>query len=300
VTVPANPNLFEVIFEATSGDGVFCNIAIDDVVYSQAGSCEYLNTTTTTTSTRQPLTVELTCDFESNDLCGWTTAQTDSQPNSYNKWTVLQGKSFYTPVHIGPDTDVTKQNADGYFVFLGIILENGPDHSQVDISLKSPPLVNLPTQTCLEFWYQFGILSDSQLAVYISDIDSNSTQKPLWQRSGNSAYTWNHVYVNIATSAASSANQTIEFRGSNARHPGYVALDDLRLVDGKCPAVLFCDFETDDLCGYQTDPTGEFRWTRNKNGTQTINTGPSFDHTFQTDKGHFMYIETTGPEFGNI
>ena len=41
---------------------------------------------------------------------------------------------------------------------------------------------------------------------------------------------------------------------------------------------LYCDFESDDLCGFTIDLSAEFNWTRS-NYTYSTNTGPSSDHT---------------------
>ena len=57
----------------------------------------------------------------------------------------------------------------------------------------------------------------------------------------------------------------------------------------------FCDFETEEICNYENDLTANFTWIRNKAGTSSLTTGPSFDHTYQTSIGHYMYIEASSP-----
>jgi hypothetical protein len=41
-------------------------------------------------------------------------------------------------------------------------------------------------------------------------------------------------------------------------------MDDVQLVDGKCPSdlPLECDFEDTDLCGFTNDPAEKHRWIR--------------------------------------
>ncbi|XP_077987551.1 uncharacterized protein LOC144442158 [Glandiceps talaboti] len=59
------------------------------------------------------------------------------------------------------------------------------------------------------------------------------------------------------------------------------------------PGVLFrCDFEYG-FCGLSQDTNADFAWTRNSGGTPSSNTGPSVDHTLNSDTGHYVYIETS-------
>jgi len=55
---------------------------------------------------------------------------------------------------------------------------------------------------------------------------------------------------------------------------------------GPCPIQRFCDFESQDLCGYINDPSGSFNWTRNKGTTSSWYTGPPYDHTTFTSEGN--------------
>lgn len=59
------------------------------------------------------------------------------------------------------------------------------------------------------------------------------------------------------------------------------------------PSSLDCDFECNCICQWQNDTTGQFSWTVNKGSTQTILTGPSFDHTTNSANGYYIYIKAT-------
>merc|ERR1719494_329267 len=55
-----------------------------------------------------------------------------------------------------------------------------------------------------------------------------------------------------------------------------------------------CNFEWG-LCGWQNLRDDEFDWTRSKGMTDSIGTGPMFDHTTATSAGYYIYTETSYP-----
>jgi hypothetical protein len=75
---------------------------------------------------------------------------------------------------------------------------------------------------------------------------------------------------------------------------------------------MWCDFETSS-CGWTNDTTSDFFWTRAQKATDTLGTGPTTgmnaplepkrhptnsvaDHTTGTDRGYYLYIETSSPQ----
>lgn len=56
-----------------------------------------------------------------------------------------------------------------------------------------------------------------------------------------------------------------------------------------------CDFESQKLCGWKSDPTHEFDWKR-RNGvatTKQLKTGPKHDHTtMEALSGHYMVAQS--------
>ena len=67
-------------------------------------------------------------------------------------------------------------------------------------------------------------------------------------------------------------------------YTGDIAIDDVLVrTDGECPSLGSCDFE-DDFCTYSNDQDGDdFDWERNSGKTDSIGTGPSKDHTYNTN-----------------
>ncbi|XP_069693713.1 uncharacterized protein [Periplaneta americana] len=67
-------------------------------------------------------------------------------------------------------------------------------------------------------------------------------------------------------------------------------------------AQTWCDFESQDLCGWTQDPHHNFDWSRQNFQTPSgnVGTGPSFDHTLGPDKGgYYMFIESSSPRMEN-
>lgn len=53
-----------------------------------------------------------------------------------------------------------------------------------------------------------------------------------------------------------------------------------------------CTFEnflgsSSGLCGWTQDTTDDFNWRRQSGSTSSYRTGPSFDHTYGTNKGRY-------------
>lgn len=58
----------------------------------------------------------------------------------------------------------------------------------------------------------------------------------------------------------------------------------------------FCDFESQDICGWEHDVNHDFDWRRFNRNTPSghVGTGPSFDHTKGEGRdGYYMYIESS-------
>jgi hypothetical protein len=74
------------------------------------------------------------------------------------------------------------------------------------------------------------------------------------------------------------------------------ALDDTEITHSRCKFEDECDFESD-LCQFENVvDVNYYTWTRGRNGTDTLGTGPSIDHTLGTQYGYYLFIETSNPK----
>lgn len=276
VTIPPTTNFFEIIFEATVTGGGNGNIGLDDISYLPDGTCEYFASTTTPMPTRppEPNYLDYSCDFETVS-CFWSLP-----PNS--QW-VRKRASDGTKYGTAPMSDVTKQNALGYYAY------HGPNtESLKDSSLKSP-VIQYAQRSCFEFWYQ---LSANKAKLTLALRNQTYTSN-IWTRESGSAQdnTWIHTFIDLE---ANLNGKWLEFDGDvPSKYSGFTAVDDIYMRDGACPPSPLCDFETDEICGYVNDVSATIKWIRTTSQTSTPSTGPSFDHTLQTSQGHYMYIESS-------
>jgi hypothetical protein len=55
---------------------------------------------------------------------------------------------------------------------------------------------------------------------------------------------------------------------------------------------LDCNFECNCICQWEYDLTGQYNWTLNKGSTQNLLTGPSADHTTDSEDGYYLYSKS--------
>jgi len=68
-------------------------------------------------------------------------------------------------------------------------------------------------------------------------------------------------------------------------YTGDIAIDDITIREGACPAPGWCNFETD-LCTWNNDQVSDdFDFIRFKGSTSSSGTGPTNDHTLGTRSG---------------
>uniref|UniRef100_A0A2C9KBP7 MAM domain-containing protein n=1 Tax=Biomphalaria glabrata TaxID=6526 RepID=A0A2C9KBP7_BIOGL len=305
----------QILIEGITTAGYKGDIALDDLslttivcqVNPPAANPLAISTTRATTrftgsTTIPPNLPTVTCNFEGG-FCGWT-QMTGNNAN----WTRFRGS---TPTgSTGPTGDHTTGN--GYYIYLEA--DNARYNSKA--RLQSITITPRQNQQCFSFWYLMKGASIGALNIYVK-LPSQTMQSltPLWRRSGAQGNAW--LKDSLTIPVGSPYAVVIEaVRGLSVLAD--IAVDDVSLVDGPCAdvtttrspgastvtpavgaAIHKCDFEDGTaMCGFTQDVHDDFNWGLTSQGTGTLQTGPTNDHTYQTPLGHYAFIDASNQRIG--
>ena len=261
---------FKIEFEASPSRGFAASstadVAIDDISFVNCNPAQ------------QP--PQVGCNFD-NGFCTWTNARDDKFD-----WSIKNGST--ASVGTGPHTDHT--SGKGSYIY---IETSYPRHRGDIARLDSPILTPTPaTGHCLSFWYYMFGPTIGQLNIYLQN---NFNRTLFWSKSGPQQDRWMKGSRTIISNIDYAL--TIEGIVGNG-FQGDIAIDDITVSAGPCPPDPACDFQSG-FCSWTQSKTDDFDWTRKKNGTLSAGTGPPFDHTFRSDTGYYIYIETSAPRKTN-
>ncbi|GFR70364.1 MAM and LDL-receptor class A domain-containing protein 1 [Elysia marginata] len=294
VSLSSPSDSFKVVFEAVLGASTTGMISIDDVV-SQDTACKSFPTSAARNVNSQPLTTQppvtttpvpsvYDCTFEGLDFCKWSQA-TDDQFD----WQLRQvnglGSSPYASYV--PTKDHTKGTSQGAILLMPVSVSRKPNETAGLIS----PTITPTRANCLTFWYRlYGPENDGLQVYYVT----GSTKYLLWKRQGTTGSEWRRAMVQ-ATAVRPYQWEIVAVRGTY--YTGSTAIDDIHYSPQPCPHADFspmsdCDFEMD-YCGFTNFSANSFNWTKSYGKTQSTYTGPSTDHTYGTDQGHYLYVEAS-------
>ncbi|XP_050004892.1 enteropeptidase isoform X1 [Alexandromys fortis] len=159
---------------------------------------------------------KINCTFE-DGFCFWVQDLDDD-----NEWARIRGPQF--PLFTGPSFDHTFGNDSGFYI--STPTERCWRNERVGLLSLSLELASEPA--CLHFWYYMCCENVYNLSIQISS--DESTDKTVFQRTGNYGRNWNYGQVTF--------NETGKFKVVfNAfRNPGFstIGLDDINLTNGMC------------------------------------------------------------------
>ncbi|GFR70351.1 MAM and LDL-receptor class A domain-containing protein 1-like [Elysia marginata] len=269
-------------------------IGVDDVTFTDSACALYppeanpppQTPPTPPASTSAP-TGPMNCDFETG-LCAWRQDKTESFD-----WMVNSGTGQTSGT--GPIGDHTQQNGGGKYVYVETTLGRA---TQAGDKARIIGPDTTPGTYCVQFWYQMFGRHVNRLNVYVQT--GLVLPKVTWTRQGSLGRNWRYGEVDVKVTR----KFNILFEADmGANFEGNIALDDIKLVVGSCTGIppslkssvlKACTFETD-LCGFSPDNTDNFDWVKNTGSTRSTGTGPTTDHTLQTDAGHYVYAEASQP-----
>uniref|UniRef100_A0AAQ5YK66 MAM domain-containing protein n=1 Tax=Amphiprion ocellaris TaxID=80972 RepID=A0AAQ5YK66_AMPOC len=247
-----------------TGDHV---VALDDISFL---NCEQ--------SYQPPALSFSDCAFE-EDLCSWVQGAEDELD-----WLSRSGPTE-TP-NTGPAGDHTTGEGKYLYIKTSLPSEKG-NVAQLKSSLLPPAGEN---GYCLTFWYHMFGATVGSLTMFLQTVDPLK-KTMAWQKSGNQGDEWLLVQSHVTLQ---NVHQVI-LEATVGGEAGDIAIDDISLVHGPCPASELCDFE-EGSCNWQQQTTDDFDWLRHSGYTHNPNTGPDSDHTTNTPAGHYYYLPSSSAD----
>ncbi|XP_022097777.1 MAM and LDL-receptor class A domain-containing protein 2-like [Acanthaster planci] len=255
---------FTITFEGIIGSNFYSDIALDDIIYTQG-----------------PCPPPRECDFEL-DFCEWEQV---SSIDDFD-WTRPRG----VDIHPGQGTrlpDKTTGSSTGHFAYIDETARQAGDTA----TLVNPNFPAIPDGECLRFWYYVHGIGVGSLKVFQYFPNTTSLGARMWGKSGDQGDQWRLGRVTLQANLPFLA-AFVGTVGSTGQ--GDVAIDDVEVTIGPCPLAGYCDFE-DGFCSWTNEGTlDDLDFVRGSGTTDSLETGPSFDHTKGTTEGHYVFLETSG------
>ncbi|EHB07693.1 Apical endosomal glycoprotein [Heterocephalus glaber] len=208
---------------------------------------------------------EVTCNFE-RDACGWHLSHlTDVH------WHRVESHS----------SGYDHTTGQGFFMLLDPTNPLSRDHHA---HLLTEPQVPAALDQCLGFWF---LLHGPQIGTLRLAMRRNKEEEvQLWSGSGTHGNRWHQAWATLNHQLEPST----KYQGLRDGYHGIMALDDVTLQPGTCPAPQRCSFE-ESACSFSSG--GQGLWRRQASAWGHAARGPWTDHTTETAQGHYMVVDTS-------
>ncbi|KAM8850746.1 MAM and LDL-receptor class A domain-containing protein 1 isoform 2-T2 [Spinachia spinachia] len=258
----------QVILEATVG-GEAGDIAIDDIALI-GGPCPASDV----------------CDFEAGS-CGWQQETTDDFD-----W-VRQSGSTHNP-NTGPESDHTTHAPAGHYYYLPSSAADGAGQA----ARMSSPLYQAGEGACLQLWYHMYGKGTGLLNVYQQSEDGKRAL--IFSQTGDQGRLWRFAQASLLP-RVQPYRILVEGVKAGPTHQGDMAFDDVQLTDTQCPPPGHCDFESNS-CSWSNlgGVVDQGDWLRGRGASPNPNTGPSVDHTTNSTRGFYLYVDSSVGEWGDV
>ncbi|XP_071591185.1 MAM and LDL-receptor class A domain-containing protein 1 isoform X2 [Heliangelus exortis] len=267
------------------------------------------------------------CDFET-ESCGWIEAANGDEFDWVRSSSSALAPAFQKQA---PPQDHTYNKSEGHFMF---ILKNSSSISQI-AQLRSPKFRQSGSDCTLSFWYyNYGqSVGAAEMQLFVDGLKHPTV---LWRAYYNEGNQWlqaviqlgrlQHPFqlsldkISLGFYDGVSAIDDITFENCALPPPALscegpnnfwcrdtkACIDSLLVCDlvdncgdgsdeDNCNPDLQCNFENG-LCNWEQDTEDDFDWIRIRGTTPTVNTGPLKDHTTGTNRGHYLYMESSEPQ----
>ncbi|KAK5602804.1 hypothetical protein CRENBAI_025076 [Crenichthys baileyi] len=258
----------QVILEATVG-GEAGDIAIDDIslIYGPCSDSDL-------------------CDFEEGS-CNWQQATSDD-----SDW-IRQSGSTLNP-NTGPESDHTTNTPTGYYYYLPSSMD---DHAGQK-ALMSSPLYPKSKGSCVQLWYHMYGEGMGILNVYQQNEDGKEVL--IFSEAGDQGRLWRFAQASLLP-RIQPYRIVVEGVKAGPTMEGDMAFDDVQLTDAQCLPHGVCDFESS-FCSWSNlgDGVDQGDWLLGAGASPNPNTGPTFDHTTNSSYGHYIYVDSSVGEWGDM
>ncbi|XP_038074031.1 MAM and LDL-receptor class A domain-containing protein 1-like isoform X2 [Patiria miniata] len=289
IAVDSSITSIQIIYEANISWGVRGDIALDDITLSLAECAGALDVTTPAPQPTTPVTplasYDCTFDDPNDRVC-------TPKPNDRNDFDWIFRQSGYVPNDEAPVYDHTTSTSAGLYLYVPQVASQSKvqELGEFRTALFQPAF----QQKCLQFYYY---MRGNQVGTLNGYVVRDGMPPPVhipWNRTGDQGGYWNRGLLDIYPTFA---NYRVAFEANRGRdYDGCIAVDDLKLLDGRCPSEeVTCDFETLHICFFTQDRTDDMDWVVHNGATPSYGTGPKNDHTYGNSTGNYMYIETSSP-----
>lgn len=215
-------------------------------------------------------TVDMNCTFENASYCKW---KVERASGNKLEWKFNDPSNRYPAF---PNFDHTTQGYKGHYIYAE---NNGSDVATA--RLQSPPVPAVWLQDmCLSFWYFTLTDTNSSLRVSLS-----TASDAVWNSTSPQLVTWTHGQVQFAESTTKGDTRVVL---EAAIQTGLVAVDDLTATSEPCSPTSHCTFEGGINCPLEPDMNNVRDWEVVEGSGLDVR-----DHSTDTSKGHFLYLNTT-------
>ncbi|XP_041465298.1 MAM and LDL-receptor class A domain-containing protein 1-like [Lytechinus variegatus] len=237
--IPGLNQNFQALFLGLCGNSrYYAEIAIDDIKLVE-GVCD------TSGTTPEPIPWNADCDFEEEEMCGYTI-----ETYGYFHWT--RNRAGTGSEDTGPAVDHTLGTEAGHYAYIETSLPARPGDRA---TLTSSVLSSGSNDICVRFYYHaygedIGFLTVKYVSI---DYYNNEVLFSVAQDQGNE---WRPANVDLPATLTGMSKFQIAFEGrKGSSYKGDIAIDDIKFLAQPCagfPTESRCTFEQgSSFCGYQ-------------------------------------------------
>uniref|UniRef100_A0A3Q3KJW2 MAM domain-containing protein n=2 Tax=Mastacembelus armatus TaxID=205130 RepID=A0A3Q3KJW2_9TELE len=162
----------------------------------------------------------------------------------------------------------------------------------------SSPLYPAGKGFCVQLWYHMYGKGMGTLKVYQQSEDGEKAL--IFSQTGDQGRLWRFAQASLLPRIRP-FRIVVEGMKAGPTQEGDMAFDDVQLTDDHCPPFGFCDFESN-MCSWSNlgAEVDQGDWLHGRAASPNPNTGPSVDHTTNSTHGHYLYVDSSVGEWGDM